>query len=199
MNGGAEIRRKRIEKGLTQAQLAELLGCDVSTISRYERDERTPSISTAEVMARELNSTIPEILGVPATNGIGPAGFSDDMVPYATASGDRLAALTGPNRSLWIIDNDVLDNIGMRRGAIAVVDDSQKARDELKPLQAVQVAYHSKSSPGKAVRLLRQFVPPGLIITNSSHGNLPSLDLNKDDAQIVGVIDSVHLQMRLGH
>jgi len=122
-----------------------------------------------------------------------PKGFAEsDMTLYEAQADDPFAALTGQNRYLWTVETDVCDNIGIRRGHVLVVDDSQVAVDALRPLQPVQVAYHPPGEPDRAVRLLRQFVPPRLLITNSSKMNLPSLDIERDDAQIVGVIESMH-------
>lgn len=195
MNSGAAIRRLREAKGWTQGQLAERLGVDVSTVSRYERNERGLSVSKAETIAVELGGTTAEVLGVEGANGVGPAGFAEDMVPYDLKADDAFRGLVGTNRYLWMPLTNVLDNVGIAAGSVVVVNDSQKARDALRPLQAVQVAYHSKLEPGKAIKLLRQFVPPGLLITNCSTGNLPSLDMNEDDAQIIAVIESVHVRV----
>ena len=46
------------------------------------------------------------------------------------------------------------------------------------------------------VTLLRQFVPPRLLITNSSVANQPSIDMDKEDAHIVGVVISIHRDLR---
>lgn len=196
---GATIKKLRKQKGLTQPQLAELAGTDVSSISRYERGLRGKgiSISNAEKLAMALGTSTAVILGIEEQKDAGPSGFSDDIVPYQIEPGDRYGGLVGPNRHLWTVVGNVLDNIGIGDGAVVVVDASQKARDALEPLQAVQVAFHSKQEPHRAIQLLRQFVPPSLLITNSSEGNLPSLDMNEDDAQIIAVIDSIHTRPRL--
>lgn len=63
----------------------------------------------------------------------------------------------------------------------------------LKPLQAVRAQYHlDPEKPAKAITLLRQFVPPSLLNTNSGVDNAKPLDTTTDDVQVVGVIVSVH-------
>jgi len=127
-----------------------------------------------------------------AGHGQALPGFTEsDMTPYEPHQNDPFAALIGPNRYLWTAGSDVCDNIGIRPGHLLVVDDSQSAMDALRPLRPVQVAYHPPGEPGRAVRLLRQYVPPRLLITNSSKGNAVPLDTQRDDAQIVGVIVGV--------
>ena len=51
------------EKKLSQTELAKKLSTSVSVISRYERDEMTPSIDTAKRLASFLNTTVGYLLG----------------------------------------------------------------------------------------------------------------------------------------
>jgi len=63
-----EIRFLRTELGLTQAQLAELVGKDAQTVGRWERNE-TPIEQTAEMVLRMLAFERAE-KGVPAVNDL---------------------------------------------------------------------------------------------------------------------------------
>lgn len=47
------VRRK--EKGLTQAELAALVGIAQRTVAAYECGERRPSVDVAKKMAKELD------------------------------------------------------------------------------------------------------------------------------------------------
>ena len=51
---GSWIRRKRKALDLTQQELAQRLGCSVSTILKIEADERRPSRQIAELLAKHL-------------------------------------------------------------------------------------------------------------------------------------------------
>ncbi len=53
-------RRRTLE--LTQAQLAERLGVETETLSRFERGKHLPSLSTLERLAGLLQITITELL-----------------------------------------------------------------------------------------------------------------------------------------
>lgn len=53
-------RRKALE--LTQAQLAERLGVDTETLSRFERGKHVPSLATLERLANVLGATVGELL-----------------------------------------------------------------------------------------------------------------------------------------
>lgn len=52
--GNLDIRSRRRELGLTQAQLAQLLGVDRTTVIRWERTRRVPSIQLSRRLAEVL-------------------------------------------------------------------------------------------------------------------------------------------------
>lgn len=51
MHGAVMLKRWRADKALTQAALAEKLGCDNSTISQLEIGARLPSLQLAVVIS----------------------------------------------------------------------------------------------------------------------------------------------------
>lgn len=59
---GLFIKRKRIEKGLTQDQLASRLYVSSKTISRWERGLNIPDISILESLSIELEVTVNELM-----------------------------------------------------------------------------------------------------------------------------------------
>lgn len=56
------IAARRRELGLTQAQLAERLGVDTETLSRFERGKHLPSLLTLERLATQLVTTVAALL-----------------------------------------------------------------------------------------------------------------------------------------
>ncbi len=60
---GKKLAVLRKEKKLSQTDLASQLKTSVSVISRYERDEMTPSIDTAKKLAALLSTTVGYLLG----------------------------------------------------------------------------------------------------------------------------------------
>ena len=54
------VRRRALS--LTQAQLSERLGVDTETLSRFERGKHLPSLATLERLARQLQTTVGELL-----------------------------------------------------------------------------------------------------------------------------------------
>jgi DNA-binding XRE family transcriptional regulator len=55
---GYQIARLRIARGLTQAQLAELVGTHQPSIARIENGKRLPSLSFLERVAVVLNARV---------------------------------------------------------------------------------------------------------------------------------------------
>lgn len=56
------IARIRIERGLTQAQLAERLGMPQQTVSRWEQGTRTPSAKSLKAVAAVLECSMDELV-----------------------------------------------------------------------------------------------------------------------------------------
>jgi transcriptional regulator with XRE-family HTH domain len=55
---GARIRRRRIERGLTLATVAELTGLNVGYLSQIENDKASPSLETLAALAAALDVPI---------------------------------------------------------------------------------------------------------------------------------------------
>ena len=49
-----DLKKKRLQKKITQAKLADLCGCDRSMIAKIESGEAKPSISLAKAIADVL-------------------------------------------------------------------------------------------------------------------------------------------------
>ena len=59
---GLLIRKKRVEKGLTQEQLACHLGVSPKTISRWERSLNIPDVSMLESLSLELGISVKDLI-----------------------------------------------------------------------------------------------------------------------------------------
>lgn len=64
---GANIRRLRIERGLTQEEIATHIGVSFQTISKWERGDGYPDIEMLPVLANYFSVSVDELLGVSAT------------------------------------------------------------------------------------------------------------------------------------
>ena len=55
---GEKLRYIREQRGITQEELAELLGTSKQVISRYEKNQRTPKITIAQKYSEQLNVSL---------------------------------------------------------------------------------------------------------------------------------------------
>jgi transcriptional regulator with XRE-family HTH domain len=60
---GKRLREARDSKGLSQQDLAKLIGSVHTVIGRYERDEMKPSIDVVKKLADELGTTVGYLIG----------------------------------------------------------------------------------------------------------------------------------------
>jgi transcriptional regulator with XRE-family HTH domain len=76
---GERIRKKRLERGLSQKALAEAVGVSPPAINRFEKGIKVPSIDTLAKLAKTLGVSADFLLGSGADDGI----FVDDEVKDA--------------------------------------------------------------------------------------------------------------------
>ena len=57
-----KLKELRERQGLTQSQIAKLLGCAESTICHYERGERKVSVEVAIKLAKALGVSVEEVV-----------------------------------------------------------------------------------------------------------------------------------------
>ena len=69
MSLGNKIKRLRREKGMTQEQLAELLGITSRAVSGWECDRTAPDISHIPALCRIFDVSADELLGIDTENG----------------------------------------------------------------------------------------------------------------------------------
>ena len=61
MDFGENLRRIRQEKGLTQLQLAKMVGVTQPNIAQYERGSKQPTIPTASAIAKALGCALSDL------------------------------------------------------------------------------------------------------------------------------------------
>jgi len=72
---GALVKRLRLERGLSQERLGELCGLHRNYIGAVERAERTPSIVSADKLAKALDTTLSSVFSELER---GPDGFGGE-------------------------------------------------------------------------------------------------------------------------
>ena len=59
---GEKLKAARIAAGMTQAQLAEALGCRVKDVSRWENNHVEPGALTLKKMAQALSCSMDDLV-----------------------------------------------------------------------------------------------------------------------------------------
>lgn len=187
------IRELRELRGLSQADLGARVGLGKWDVSRLENGKTQLKLEMAQRIAEALDVTIAEVLALDHDR-VSSGGFAEtNLEEYVAEPGDPFAALKGEHRYLMRAKDDALDKIGIARGDVLVVDDSKEFCEKPPAMRAVRVQFHpDPARPSYAVTLLRQYVPPSMLITNSSRISAPQIDMDKEDAQILGVVVSTH-------
>lgn len=72
---GAKLAARRKERGQTQSELAERVGVDTETISRFERGAALPSLLTLEKISRSLQVGVGELLAESTAQADDQAGL----------------------------------------------------------------------------------------------------------------------------
>ena len=188
---GYRIRQFREAKGLTQEQLGELVGRTKSTISRIEDGTTSLDLELARKIADALDTTLGAVLDIETPGVYRPAGgFREhDVERWIPPANDPFAKLQGPHEYFMIAKSGALAKHGISRGDLLFVDDSAAACQS--PPMLAPVIVHYNEDPGRSehsVMLLRQYVPPSLLITNAGEKNERLIDMSIEAATIVGVV-----------
>ena len=80
VNFGSKVKELWLEKGLTQQQLANLLGVAVSAISSYESGNRYPSYEVLISLARIFHVSTDYLLGLDKLNTVDVSGLEDKEI-----------------------------------------------------------------------------------------------------------------------
>lgn len=79
-NFGTRLKELRMQKGLTQRELGELIGVTKSVISFYELRERTPSPDVLIKLASVFHVSADELLGIQKKNVIDVSGLDEEDI-----------------------------------------------------------------------------------------------------------------------
>lgn len=61
---GSSLKRIRLDKGLRQQDVADLLGVERSTVANWERDAKQPSLEGLANFCRNVGASMDEIMGL---------------------------------------------------------------------------------------------------------------------------------------
>jgi putative transcriptional regulator len=186
MQRANRVKAMRAEKGWTQAALGLKIGVSKETISKIERRVQGITEGQAHALATIFNARIDDLYEA----GTEPApGFAEEAKPFAPHAESFASRIPlEENQSWYRISKSYLDQLGYMDGDEVIIDISREAMSNLH-IGDVVVANRYPAKGGKgAETIVRQFIPPSLLITNALRNNLPILNLNSDDVSILGVV-----------
>lgn len=185
------LREWRKKRGLSQVQLAARADIDPSYVQRIESGSRGLSLPLAEQLAKILEVSVPELLGLSTDEGQPRHGFAEDVEAY-TPKPNEVVSLPKGRRNIedFVVKTNALDALGIMPGDIVTMDLNADAVEPLKPLAIVIAQVYDPNELTKATTVLRQFVPPALLITNSLRTNEKPLNIGIDDVAVKGVLVS---------
>lgn len=90
MNMGEKLKSLRIEKKLTQKQVADRIGLAISAVSSYESGTRYPSYDVLVKLARIFHVSTDYLLGMTDKRNIDVTGLSDNEIELVSQLVDTL-------------------------------------------------------------------------------------------------------------
>ena len=90
VNMGEKLKSLRIEKNLTQKQVADRIGLAISAVSSYESGTRYPSYDVLVKLARIFHVSTDYLLGITDTRNIDVTGLYDNEIELVLQLVDML-------------------------------------------------------------------------------------------------------------
>lgn len=90
MNMGEKLKSLRIEKKLTQKQVADRIGLAISAVSSYESGTRYPSYDVLVKLALIFHVSTDYLLGMTDKRNIDVTGLSDNEIELVSQLVDTL-------------------------------------------------------------------------------------------------------------
>lgn len=90
MNMGKKLKSLRIEKKLTQKQVADRIGLAISAVSSYESGTRYPSYDVLVKLSRIFRVSTDYLLGITDTRNIDVTGLNNNEIELVSQLVDML-------------------------------------------------------------------------------------------------------------
>jgi transcriptional regulator with XRE-family HTH domain len=180
--------RGKGKPGLTQKALAAMAGiANAETISKIERGAQKMTLDQAMTFAGIFN--VPPAIFVKEIHSIGhERGFSEEAEPFLPDAESFESRIPLREAQSWYrIHDSRLDELGIMPGDTVVIDIGKSAMRGLAIGDVVIANLYSADGKG-AETIVRQWIPPRLLITNSRSRNLLPLNLDYDNASLLGVV-----------
>jgi transcriptional regulator with XRE-family HTH domain len=174
------IRQLRLERGFSLTELAQKVGISDSHMSRVEAGARGLHLSKMDALARALGVPVAEILSSQTL------GYLPDLAPYTPPRGSAIErALTSTTQKMFKALSGVMSELGIAEGDPLIAEMESKPLKELRTGDVV-VAEIIPHGTKESVLLLRQYIGPNLLVTNSLEQNAMPIHMLRENVQIIG-------------
>jgi transcriptional regulator with XRE-family HTH domain len=182
------IKELREVRGWSMRDLADRLGTSGSTVNKLEKGQTALNIPWMERLAAAF--------GVPIETLVSSSTKSDardDVSRYLIKPDGPKDFIVNDTQHIYEVNAPVLDQIGVVPGTLLVVEVSPEI---VASLDSEDIVIARRTLGSQTLTLLRQYIAPSLLITNSSRENAPVINLRTDDAGIKGVVVASHNRHR---
>lgn len=90
MNMGEKLKSLRLEKNLTQKQIADRIGLAISAVSSYESGSRYPSYDVLVKLSRIFHVSTDYLLGITDKRNVDVTGLNDNEIELVSQLVDML-------------------------------------------------------------------------------------------------------------
>jgi transcriptional regulator with XRE-family HTH domain len=180
--------RGKGKRALTQKELAAMAGIpNLETISKIERGAQSITPEQVIIFAKIFN--VPPVTFVKDIPGIESGrGFSEEAELFTPDAGSFESRVPLKDTQSWYrIKESRLDEIGMMPGDTVAIDIGKSAMEGI-AIGDVVIANLYSADGKSAETIVRQWIPPRLLITNSRSRNLLPLNLEQDNASLLGIV-----------
>lgn len=172
------IAERLREKGQTMAWLSRALGRNHAYVQQYitthtpQDLEFQDKVKVSKLLGIPLTELGVDIGGHARATGQHPAGLSEEAESYVPPAGSHLSRAS-EDVAYFVARSSALDRhpLQIRSGDIVAASIAADALDKLASGDVVVVQLYDKADGMTATTVLRQYVAPGLLITNSSEAN----------------------------
>jgi transcriptional regulator with XRE-family HTH domain len=178
------ITKLRKARGWSMRDLAHRVNSSASTINDIEKGKTQITLTWMERLARAFEISVEELAGF-------EGGFVhrnvDEVVPFQKDSRIVGQIQLRKGQELYEVKVSFVDQVRIYEGSVVVVDTLISSFGDLATGDIV-LGRHQDDFGTRLI--LREFVLPSLLITNSRGTNLPSINLYNAPFDIVGLVVS---------
>jgi transcriptional regulator with XRE-family HTH domain len=177
------IQELRKAKGWSLQDLADRINASKSAIFELEKGKTRLNVGWINRLANVFEVEPEEIYEFTAPQ---KKSILDDVELLESSIEDLRMT---DSQSAYVVLSGILDQIGINSGMIVVVDSDPENISQISTGDVALVAVREK----RITRLLlRQFMAPSMLLTNSSAENSPLINLRIQDAGLKGIVTGAY-------